>query len=220
MAITLNNTSITSSSGVVDIDGTGALQLPQGTTAQRPSAVIGQIRYNTDLNFVEVYQEDTWNVLGNVINIEYRNSQNNGRIAYTGGAGTRYDQSSCPAGYVAQSDDTYLLWIANFTGTVDSTHMGLRTQYNVNGGGFSDCQPGYGGGGAGTMPWQSNQNNASTASVVGYVPNSAYSRGDTIGFQVAVYSPQNYFLVFGGSGSNWLGLTYSRGNHWLMEILT
>jgi len=42
------------------ISDTGFLQLPSGTTAQRPaSAVQGQMRYNTTLNLVEIYDDET-----------------------------------------------------------------------------------------------------------------------------------------------------------------
>ena len=40
--------------GVVSI-GNSAVMLPKGTTAQRPSGVAGQIRYNTTTNKLEYY---------------------------------------------------------------------------------------------------------------------------------------------------------------------
>ena len=45
--------------GVVSI-GNSAVMLPKGTTAQRPSGVAGQIRYNTQENYVEFYQAGVW----------------------------------------------------------------------------------------------------------------------------------------------------------------
>ena len=45
--------------GVVSI-GNSAVMLPKGTTAQRPSGVAGQIRYNTSLNKVEFYNGNKW----------------------------------------------------------------------------------------------------------------------------------------------------------------
>jgi hypothetical protein len=39
---------------------TGAIQLPAGTTAQRPSGIAGLIRYNTDESFVEIYNGSNW----------------------------------------------------------------------------------------------------------------------------------------------------------------
>ena len=40
--------------GNLKVDSTGYIQLPTGTTAQRPSAVEGMIRYNTTTDKVEV----------------------------------------------------------------------------------------------------------------------------------------------------------------------
>ena len=54
------------SSESVQIDSTGALILPKGTTAQRPgSAITGMIRYNTDTNVFEAY-DGQWTELGGV----------------------------------------------------------------------------------------------------------------------------------------------------------
>tara|TARA_B100001248_G_scaffold258711_1_gene243441 strand:- start:12 stop:2561 length:2550 start_codon:yes stop_codon:yes gene_type:complete len=41
------------------IPGTAALKIPAGTTAQRPSTEVGEIRYNTDTHAVEAYFGDT-----------------------------------------------------------------------------------------------------------------------------------------------------------------
>lgn len=45
------------------LPGTGAVRIPVGTTAQRPSGVNGQIRYNTDTNAFEVYENSSWSNL-------------------------------------------------------------------------------------------------------------------------------------------------------------
>jgi len=39
---------------------TDAVRLPNGTTAQRPTAATGQIRYNTSFNFLEYYDGSNW----------------------------------------------------------------------------------------------------------------------------------------------------------------
>jgi hypothetical protein len=49
-----------SSTEYVQINSTGALKLPVGTTAERPSAAAGQIRYNTDLTRFEGYNGTNW----------------------------------------------------------------------------------------------------------------------------------------------------------------
>jgi hypothetical protein len=56
----------TSDSGyVLTFPGTGAVQIPAGTTAQRPAVVVGpagygQLRYNRDTNALEVYGSGGW----------------------------------------------------------------------------------------------------------------------------------------------------------------
>ena len=42
------------------INDTGSVTLPSGTTAQRPSAASGQLRYNTSLGLTEFYDGSTW----------------------------------------------------------------------------------------------------------------------------------------------------------------
>ena len=44
--------------------GTGALRIPQGTTGQRPSAAVGQIRWNTTDGALEVYNGSAWTAVG------------------------------------------------------------------------------------------------------------------------------------------------------------
>ena len=41
------------------IPGTAAIKIPAGTTAQRPSTEVGEIRYNTDTHVIEAYFGDT-----------------------------------------------------------------------------------------------------------------------------------------------------------------
>jgi len=47
-----------------EINDTGFLQLPAGTTSQRPSSPTnGDIRFNTTLSIIEVYDEGRWREL-------------------------------------------------------------------------------------------------------------------------------------------------------------
>ena len=51
--------------GGVSFNATSAIKLPAGTTAERPAnPLLGQIRYNTDSTFTEVYNGTTWAVVG------------------------------------------------------------------------------------------------------------------------------------------------------------
>jgi hypothetical protein len=51
------------SGGDVSMTGTGAIKIHSGTTAQRPTAAAGQIRYNTSLGEVEVNNGSNWGSL-------------------------------------------------------------------------------------------------------------------------------------------------------------
>jgi hypothetical protein len=50
--------------GLGSFNGTGALKIPVGTTAQQPTPVTGQIRYNTTNNQYEGYGASAWGSLG------------------------------------------------------------------------------------------------------------------------------------------------------------
>ena len=61
--LTLNNE-------VVIVDSVAGLQIPVGTTAQRPTNVTGRIRFNTTTNAFEGYDGVAWNSLGGVIDVD------------------------------------------------------------------------------------------------------------------------------------------------------
>ena len=45
--------------------GTGAIKVANGTTAQRPTATNGMLRYNTTLGCIEAYVQSAWQVIAN-----------------------------------------------------------------------------------------------------------------------------------------------------------
>jgi len=45
--------------------GTGAIKVANGTTAQRPTAANGMLRYNTSLGCIEAYVQSAWQVIAN-----------------------------------------------------------------------------------------------------------------------------------------------------------
>jgi len=53
------------SGGDIVMSGTGSLQLPTGTTAQRPTAATGDIRFNTTLTQFEGYNGSAWGEIAN-----------------------------------------------------------------------------------------------------------------------------------------------------------
>jgi len=57
VTISATNLSIPS---VFTLNGTGAITLPTGTTAQRPAGTAGQIRYNSNLGFLETFSAGSW----------------------------------------------------------------------------------------------------------------------------------------------------------------
>ena len=61
---------IAPASGSVEINGIGSLKLPVGTTAQRPTAVAGKVRYNSDTNSFEGYNGTNWIVLNGVQDLD------------------------------------------------------------------------------------------------------------------------------------------------------
>lgn len=46
------------------LPGTGAVQVPSGTSAQQPVGVNGQFRYNTDISRFQGYQNGSWSTFG------------------------------------------------------------------------------------------------------------------------------------------------------------
>jgi hypothetical protein len=50
--------------GDVTITSTGALTIPDGTNAERPTAVTGMIRFNTDITQFEGYNGSSWSSIG------------------------------------------------------------------------------------------------------------------------------------------------------------
>ena len=57
------------SAGDIVMGGTGALKLPSGTTAQRPTAATGQIRFNNATTSFEGYNGSAWGELANGVPI-------------------------------------------------------------------------------------------------------------------------------------------------------
>ena len=53
------------SAGDIVMSGTGSLQLPTGTTAQRPTPATGDIRFNTTLTQFEGYNGSAWGEIAN-----------------------------------------------------------------------------------------------------------------------------------------------------------
>ena len=54
---------LSSESSIINIDVTGYIKLPVGTTADRPAGVNGALRYNSTDSRVELFQDSAWKPL-------------------------------------------------------------------------------------------------------------------------------------------------------------
>jgi fibronectin-binding autotransporter adhesin len=91
--------------GTVTISSTDALTLPVGTTAQRPTAAQGMIRYNTTTSGFEGYNGSAWSSLG-------------AQFAYTRTSATATaSQTTFSATYTAGYVDVYLNGVKLVSGT-------------------------------------------------------------------------------------------------------
>lgn len=68
---TVRVTGVSTFTNSVIFDSTGSIQIPKGTTAERLSGVLGQIRYNTELSTFEGYGAgNAWGSLGGVKDVD------------------------------------------------------------------------------------------------------------------------------------------------------
>ena len=68
---TVRVTGISTFTNSVVFDSTGSIQIPKGTSAERLSGVLGQIRYNTELSTFEGYGAgNAWGSLGGVKDVD------------------------------------------------------------------------------------------------------------------------------------------------------
>ena len=106
--------------GTVVVDANTAIKVPVGTTAQRPTAAQGQIRYNTTTSTFEGYTGSTWGSLGGVIDSAH------GSNTFVIAGKVASASVSVVSGMVNSSevgtDDT----LSFFTGTTAGSAEGIR----------------------------------------------------------------------------------------------
>jgi cytoskeletal protein CcmA (bactofilin family) len=142
-------------SGILNINATGALKLPTGDTSERPTAVAGQIRYNTDLNRFEGYNGTNWVNLKGVedldgntkVTAELSEGANDGIIRFNiqGSTIARIDSTKLTAPRIDVADiridgnviettteDTDLNLTANGTGTVKFDNFAFKDNTITN----------------------------------------------------------------------------------------
>jgi hypothetical protein len=76
------------------IDTTGALQLPVGTTAQRPTADAGHMRYNSSFKTVETYTGTRWEYMPDIVRTGLVLNLDAGEPSSYSGSGTTWTDLS------------------------------------------------------------------------------------------------------------------------------
>jgi len=138
---------------------TGALQIPAGTTGQRPTAAIGQVRYNSTLAQFEGYNGSAWGNLGGnapsgtfnaIINGNMAIDQRNNGAVHTIIAGAEYAYTLdrwyafCSGAnvtaerYLLPTSDRYAYRVIPIGGSVSAVGFGQRIErlnmYQMQGG--------------------------------------------------------------------------------------
>ena len=147
------------SSGDITMSGTGSLKVPSGTTAQRPTAAEGMIRYNTTEDYIEYYNGDAWLA-----------TSETGLVA-SGGAESN----------VTISGIVYKLHTFTSSGTLTVSSGGYFDYLIISGGGGGGCGTAGGGGAGGYRTNVSGQSSGGGGSAEGTAQLSAGSHTITIG---------------------------------------
>jgi hypothetical protein len=173
--------------------GTGAMQLPFGTTAQRPSLpATGYQRFNTSLAGVEVYNGTSWGLVSPSYLVEYL-------VIAGGGSGGVYTAST---GYVSGNPGT-----ASVFASITASGGGAGTAYS----GSTANRNGGSGGGGGSSGGDNNTAGSGTsgqgfAGGTGQYANNVYQGGGGGGA--------------GAAGGNASGTTAGSGGNGLSSSIT
>lgn len=141
---------------VVNSDGTGALRIPSGTTAQRPaSPQPGDTRYNTTTNQTEIYSGIAW-----IAATSQTYSVSILSVAGGGGGGGVQDSGGGGAGGLVYSSSTTVSGGSSYIATIGGAGAGGASGQGTNGGNTTFKLSGSsvvsdavgGGGGAGYQP--------------------------------------------------------------------
>ena len=116
---TLEVTTTSTFTGNGSFNGTGALKIPVGTTAQQPTPVTGQIRYNTTNSNFEGYYASGWGSLGSAAGSNTQVQYNNGGVL-AGSSGLTFNGTTLQANALT-------------TDTLNATSGVLATQNGMTG---------------------------------------------------------------------------------------
>ena len=109
------------------LPGTGAVTIPSGTTAQRPTGVNGEIRYNSDLGGYEAYQGGSWRLFslsGGITSIDTG-------LGLTGGPITSSGTISVDTSVVATTNNSLTLTNKTMSGS-DNTFTNIPNSALTN----------------------------------------------------------------------------------------
>lgn len=118
---------------VLDIVATGAVEMPIGTNAQRPTGVNGMLRFNTDINEFEGYKSNAWYTLpdGNTTNATLSlQATSPYTLTLTDSAGGTVDVSLLPianAGVISIDGADGVVTLVEGTGIDITTDTNLNT---------------------------------------------------------------------------------------------
>ena len=199
LAIQTNNVTAITIDGLQNANfvSTGAITLAAGSTAQRPTAINGMIRYNTSNNAVEAYANSAWtNLTLPSISPAQVSDQNNTSTGYFSiPIGTTAQRPAGPSlGAMRWNSNSSSMEVfigsSTWVNVASSTSPSYSIQYLVvaGGGGAGSAYAGSGGGGGGVLTAQTT-----------VVPSTAYTI--TIGAGGAG-SPASSGTAYGANGAN------------------
>jgi hypothetical protein len=103
---TLDVTGVATFAANSQFNGTGALKLPVGTTAQQPTPATGMIRYNSTLNNFEGYYAASWVPIGGVAGGSNTQVQYNNAGALAGSSSFTFNGTTLATPTLALSNST------------------------------------------------------------------------------------------------------------------
>jgi hypothetical protein len=175
--------------------GAGAMILPTGSTGQRPiSPVVGMIRYNTSLNYIEEFRQGQWLAVSNI-------------FSAVGGTFSTYSLSGVNYGvHTFTTSDTFLVT----AGTATIEYL------IVAGGGGGGSEHGGGGGAGGMLTGSLTVSAGSYSIIIGGggtgAPYSATNGAYLLGTNGANSSAFGLTAIGGGFGASYRNGATSQGN--------
>jgi len=121
------NANLTWDGAVLAIGGTDAINVPSGTTLERPAGAAGMIRYNSDLGAFEGYGA-AWGGLGAGTDLAYTTAANDGTVTSSDGTDATIPAATgALAGLLTGTDKTKLDGITAGANVNVTTNLGFTT---------------------------------------------------------------------------------------------